>query len=166
VTRLRIRTATSDDVASCVSLVLAVAGGSRADWRRRFEQDVTDPERLLVVAVRDGSVVGYGRAHRFARPDDADADCAPEGYYLLGLLVEQQSRRLGVAAALTQARLNWVAARAPEAWYFTNVQNVASIRLHERFGFRETTRRFSFPNEDFDGGEGALFRVELDVGSA
>jgi ribosomal protein S18 acetylase RimI-like enzyme len=165
VTRLRIRTATPEDVASCVSLVLAVAGGSRAEWRERFERDIADPERLLVVAVADGGVVGYGRAHRFVRPADADADCAPEGYYLLGLLVEPQSRRLGVAAALTQARLKWVATRASEAWYFTNVENVASIRLHERFGFRETTRKFSFPGENFGGGEGALFRVELDVGS-
>ncbi len=42
-----------------------------------------------------------------------------------------------------------------------NARNTASIELHERFGFEEITRRFSFPGLTFKGGEGILFRLRL-----
>ena len=57
------------------------------------------------VARSTTGVVGYGRVSYFARPDDAPAGTAPEGWYLGGLLVEPSWRRGGIGRQLTQARL-------------------------------------------------------------
>ena len=62
---------------------------------------------------------------------------------------------------MTQARLSWIAERAPEAWYFTNRLNHASRRLHEELGFREITREFVYPGVQFGGGVGILCSVRL-----
>lgn len=98
---------------------------------------------------------------RFTPALDAAADCAPAGYYLVGLAVGSECRRQGVGTALTVARLDWVGQLASQAWYFANAGNVASMRLHERLGFREVTRAFSFPGVSFAGGVGILFRADL-----
>ena len=130
-------------------------------WTQALREDRGHPQRLLLVAGRGGGVVGYGRARLFEHPPDAPADTAPEGYYLTGLFVDRDFRRTGVGAALTDARLRWIAQRADDAWFFANARNVASMQLHRRFGFEEVTREFSFPGVTFDGGEGVLFRSRL-----
>jgi hypothetical protein len=81
---------------------------------------------------------------------------APDGYYLVGLIVNPASRGQGIGAALTQARLSWIGDRATEASYFTNAHNQRSLRLHQRLGFQEITRDFVFPGVSFDGGVGVL----------
>jgi hypothetical protein len=62
---------------------------------------------------------------------------------------------------LTLARLDWIAGRHDQAFYFTNARNVASIELHREFGFAEVTRDFTFPGASFEGGIGVLFRAAL-----
>ena len=76
-----------------------------------------------------------------------------------GLLVETSSRRRGIGEALTRARMHWVFERAPEAWYFTNARNLASLALHAKLGFIEVTRDFVYPRVSFDGGVGVLGRA-------
>lgn len=150
------------DVEDCVALALAAAPERGADaWRESLVRDVRDPERHLVVAAAGGSIVGYGRARLFEPEADAPADTAPRGYYLTGLFVAPSERRTGIGAALTRARLAWIGDRAADAWCFANARNTASIALHERLGFAEATRRFSFPDLTFHGGEGILFRLRL-----
>ena len=85
------------------------------------------------------------------------------GWYLTGVVVRLQSRRLGIAAELTRRRLAWIADRAPEAHYFVNALNAASIALHAGFGFVEVERLASgaLPGIDFEGGEGVLYRAKL-----
>ena len=126
-----------------------------------LSRDIGDPERHLVVAVDRRAIVGYGRARLFEPSADAPADTAPRGYYLTGLFVDPRHRRRGIGEVLTTARLDWIAERAADAWFFANARNVTSIRLHERLGFEEATRHFSFPGLTFDGGEGILFRLQL-----
>jgi ribosomal protein S18 acetylase RimI-like enzyme len=155
-----VRDGRADDVGSCVTLAFIVSPDSDMErWQSSFLEDVEIPGRLLVVAERAGEVVGYGRVLRFERGPDAPADIAPSGYYLMGLIVHPGNRRVGVASALTRARLDWIAERADEAWYFANALNAASIALHAPFGFEEVTRSFFYPQVDFDRGEGVLFRL-------
>jgi hypothetical protein len=52
-----------------------------------------------------------------------------------------------------------VAQRASEAWYFTDVRNRVSIRLHERAGFETVTDDFWFPTVTDGGGSHLLGRV-------
>lgn len=151
-----IRPAVAADIEACVALA-----ARPTDAPSRLPQDLSDAERFVLVAEVAGRVVGYGRTMRFRPAADAPADCAPAGYYLIGMVVEPAFRRQGIGTALTQARLAWISERATHAWYFANSRNAASIALHSRFGFREVTRAFSFPRVAFEGGEGILFRAKL-----
>jgi ribosomal protein S18 acetylase RimI-like enzyme len=157
-----VRDGHAHDVDSCVTLALIASPDSNAEtWQSSFREDVEMPDRLLVVAERAGEVIGYGRVLPFEPGPDAPADIAPPGYYLMGLIVHPGSRRVGVASALIQARLVWIAKRSDNAWYFANALNTASIALHAPFGFEEVTRAFFYPQVDFDRGEGVLFRLDF-----
>ena len=133
----------ADDVDACIYLALIAAADSDASiWRTSLLEDIAKSDRLLVVAERAEEVIGYGRVLRFVPEPDAPADIAPSGYYLMGLVVHPDHRRRRVAAALTQARLDWISKHADDAWYFANARNAASIALHAPFGFEEATRSF------------------------
>jgi ribosomal protein S18 acetylase RimI-like enzyme len=147
----------------CIALgLLAAPDRSIDEWREQLSHDVEDPEHHLVVAEIGGAIVGYGRARFFESDADAPADTVPAGYYLTGLFVVPDLRRHGIGLGLTEARLGWIRGRAAEAWYFANSRNAGSIELHRRLGFEEVSRRFSFPDLTFEGGEGILFRLRLD----
>lgn len=161
-----VRAAEESDVDACVQLALAAApgGGGSSDpevWRGALGRDVQDPDRQLVVAVAEDRIVGYARAHLVEAADGAAVDAAPPGYYLIGLWVDPGHRHGGLGASLTAARLRWISERAGEAWFFTEATNAASIALHERFGFVEVTRRFSFRGVPFEDGARILFRTVL-----
>lgn len=150
------------DMGQCTVLArLAFPERSVKEWLHVLRHDLADPDRHLVVAESGGVVIGYGRAQLFEPEADAPADTAPRGYFLTGVFVSPSYRSMGVGAALTQTRLDWISERATEAWYFANARNSRSISLHGPFGFEEVTRRFSFPGLTFEGGEGILFRLAL-----
>jgi len=134
----------------------------RAD---RLVTESLDGSRIVLVAARGVGVVAHGKADRFTPPDPGPERVCPAGWYLAGVIVEQQSRRLGIGHALTRARLLRLAEKAPEAWYVVNERNLASIALHERFGFTEFTREFVMPGLTFEGGRGILFRCDLTLPS-
>jgi ribosomal protein S18 acetylase RimI-like enzyme len=157
-----IREGEEADIESCLALaLLATPEKSRTDLRDWLRRDVEEPERRLVVAETGWDVIGYGRARLFEPEPDAPADSAPRGYYLTGVFVLSDERREGIGAALTQERIRWIGERADEAWFFTDAHNGSSIELHRRSGFEEVTRRFTFPNAAFAGGEGILFRLRI-----
>jgi ribosomal protein S18 acetylase RimI-like enzyme len=152
------------DIERCLPLGrLAAPERSTDDWRASLLRDVESLEHLLVVAEIEDEIVGYGRARSFEPARDAPVDTVPPGYYLTGVFVLPGRRGLGIGTALTRARLDWIADRAGEVWFFANARNTASIELHRRFGFEEAERRFSFPGLTFEGGEGILFRLRLDA---
>ncbi len=105
-------------------------------------------------------------ANYLSREADAVRDLlpssVPQGWYLTGVVVAEQFRRRGIGLRLTRERLRWISQRAPEAYYFANSLNVASIELHRPIGFEELQRDFHFPNTHFSGGVvGVLFRICL-----
>jgi ribosomal protein S18 acetylase RimI-like enzyme len=115
--------------------------------------------RILLVGLVDGELAGYGLAGRFQPPRDAPANHAPAGWYLQGVIVRPDRRRLGLGAELTRRRLEWISSQASEAYYFANSGNRASIALHSHFGFEEVSRDFWYPDVAFTGGQGILFRA-------
>ena len=154
---MRVRRAAARDLEAVVALAVEAAPERGRDaWRALLGEELAHPQRLLLLAEDAGEIVGYGRASLLH-----DVAGAPRGYYLTGVFVRPASRRAGVGAALTEARLQWIAERADEAWFVANARNAASIALHGRFGFEEVTRDFAIPGVKFDGGEGILFRSRL-----
>lgn len=157
---LLVRPAAPADIVPCVRLVLEAGGGEPDRWSRSLSRDLAAAKRLLVVATVAGEVVGYGRAARFVVPAGSPANCAPSGWYLLGLRVAPASRRRGIALALTTARLEWIWQHASRAWYVANAGNAASLSLHAALGLREVTRDVAFPGVSFAGGVGVLCRAD------
>ncbi|HEU0194534.1 MAG TPA: GNAT family N-acetyltransferase [Gaiellales bacterium] len=149
----RIRVARLRDLAACYR----IAGHLSNEPPTRLEEDLRATDRLLLVAERGGTIIGYGRAALWR----VDPDDGRGGYYLVGVGVRPDHHRQGIALALTEARMRWIAGRADEAWYFTNARNAASIALHGRFGFQEMARAPSFRGVPFSGGEGILYRAWL-----
>lgn len=111
-----------------------------------------DPDRHIVVAVAEGSVIGWAKTHLWDHSNGA----APSGHYLGGVTVLPRWRRQGIAVALTEVRLEWISERAENAWYVVNARNEASIQLHRRWNFAEVARGLKFHTTTFEGGVGVL----------
>jgi ribosomal protein S18 acetylase RimI-like enzyme len=161
---LIIRPARAGDWATLGRIAADRDGGdpaARASALKRFLRAAGEGRSLLLVAERDGAVVGFGKCRYIEPPPDAPPDHGPGGWYLAGLIIDMAHRRRGIGRRLTKARLEWIAARAEDAYYFANARNTASIALHAEFGFREISRRFTLPGATFEGGKGILFRVRL-----
>ena len=162
-----IRRAVPADLPDIVRILHERDGGSRKDHARRLRSQIEDSERRHpIVAVVDDRVAAYGRSAYFVPPEGSPADTAPEGWYLVGVVVDPEHRRRGIGLALTERRLAWLRERTDHAYYFANAENRATIDLHGKLGFVEVTREFSFPGVSFSGaGVGILFRVGLGDGS-
>ncbi|MCP3973141.1 MAG: GNAT family N-acetyltransferase [bacterium] len=109
----------------------------------------------VVVATTDARVVGYGVA------DWLDPDAAPDGFYLLGVVVDPEFQRRGIAHVLTERRLDWLRERTDRVFYFANASNRATIDLHRTFGFRQLNHITSIAGVTFDGGKGILYEAGL-----
>lgn len=136
-------------------------GGHVARHRRWVERTVreADGERGVFYVACDpsGVLVGYARCTRFEPPEDAAADCAPAGWYLVGMFVAPAWRRAGVARALTVARMRWLRDRdARDVRIFARADNAPIMRLMEGFDFVEETRAFSYPGVKFGPAGGVL----------
>ncbi len=153
---LDVRPATIADVPSLAALRVE-RGDAGPEAAREFFEYLLERARIgharVLAATSRGTIAGYGALDFLARPP------LPAGWYLGGVVVTPSMRRCGIGARLTKARLDWIAARASEAYYFVNERNRASIDLHATFGFREHTRDIRVPGIQFAGGVGHLFRV-------
>lgn len=159
-----VRQATLDDVDRVIGFAIAHLGGDLATWIARFDPDIHEPRRCLLIAESSeggSEIIGYGRVSYFDRPSDSPPSVAPAGYYLGGVLVDPVARRFGVGRALTVARMEWVRERADDLWYFANARNEASLEMHQELGFVEVSRSFTFPGVTFEGGEGVLAVVRF-----
>ncbi|MGM7775762.1 GNAT family N-acetyltransferase [Arthrobacter sp. KNU-44] len=128
---MQIRECTLDDLAQVNSLC-------DASERRRWTSEMVLPrsDRVVLVAVTHGKVIGVAKTHFHPNPDGG----SPAGHYLGGVVVAPGFRRRGVGSALTVARLEWIWSRASIAHYFANEHNTASIRMHDALGFRLVAR--------------------------
>jgi ribosomal protein S18 acetylase RimI-like enzyme len=160
---LLITQATERDVEGIARLVMDRQGIANQDATKRVERWLladADKSLFLIARLKD-AVAAYARAAFIPRPMDSDFAHVPEGWYLTGVVVADDFRRRGIASELTRRRLDWIAQRAPEAFYFASARNRASIDLHQRHGFMELQHNFRFPGVQFTGGVGILFRAAI-----
>ena len=162
--KLVIRSASPPDLPALARIAAEREGEPVAQWLTAFEHihaDTAGGQSLLVVAAVNGAIAGYGKAGYFTPPAGSPANVAPAGFYLTGVIVAPAYRRRGLGLELTRARLDWIAARSPRAYYFANARNRVTIDLHQKLGFVELTRDFSHPQVRFEGGAGILFGCDL-----
>ncbi|MFE4197881.1 GNAT family N-acetyltransferase [Paenarthrobacter sp. NPDC056912] len=151
---VEIRTARLLDVPSIIFLECQT-GRTQLD-PLALEAAVKDENRHVAVAILGATVVGWGKTHYW---DYSDGD-APSGHYLGGVSVLSSQRRRGVGSAITEARLQWIWSREPEAWYVVNAGNTPSIELHRRWHFTEVARGPQFHTTTFTGGVGLLMSAK------
>lgn len=103
----------------------------------------------FVAQLHDGQIIAWAKACfvRMSAPTpDAQAQHAPEGWYLMGIDVAPSWRQRGVASALTRARLRWLKARHAEVVFScTRADNLPIHQTLRRCGFVELTRDFIPP---------------------
>jgi len=155
-----VRELAGGDVEACVALAVQRDGGEPAAWRASFERSLHSANRRTFVAVLDGGVVGYATAGWFAPSALAPGSAVPDGWFLLGLVVDPGRRRHGIGGELTRARLAWLEERTDRAWYFVSSANRASIDLHTGFGFQLVASDIDVPGVAFTA-SGQLFRADL-----
>jgi ribosomal protein S18 acetylase RimI-like enzyme len=155
-----VRPAVSADLDACAELIVTRTGGPVEKRRAMLVEDLQRVDRYVAVACAESEVVGYGGVFRHEFTSEHPA--APAGYYLVGLIVAPAWRRYGIGELLTLERMRWTAERADEIYYFANVGNGATLDLHQRLGFSEVTRDFTFPKAPLKPGTGVLLKAPLD----
>ena len=162
---ISIREGLEGDLSACAALIVTRTGGPVEERRERLLGDLEAPDRYVTVACAgagpDAEVVGYGGVIRHELTAEHPPGTAPSGYYLIGLIVAPAWRRHGIGELLTLDRMRWTAERAHTIWYFANVANGATLDLHQRLGFQEVTRDFTFPRAPLTPGNGVLLKAPL-----
>ena len=150
-----IRNAVIEDMRSCAQLIADEELDDAESWQKRFETDLNDANRRFFVALVGQKIVGYGHSVLHLRPEDADPDASPSGYFLAGLLVAPDHRRSRIGTQLTIARLEALRELTTVVFYLAIPENIATINLHMRLGFVEVcpVKR--------DGVAHQLFRLDI-----
>jgi ribosomal protein S18 acetylase RimI-like enzyme len=95
---------------------------------------------------------------KYSRARDGNMYCTqdpiPEGWYLRGVVVLPQFRRLGVARFLTEARLRWLNSRTSEVFCFLDSEEKATLSMYESLGFvpKSVDWRFTLPDMNNETG--------------
>jgi ribosomal protein S18 acetylase RimI-like enzyme len=145
-----IRRADLRDVPSITSLFLEIAPQvidrepvfrhipDRVRVERRYESRVRDPERAVVVAVVDGSVVGFVDA-ALARNTDTGKYLSPGvDVFVEELTVTSASQRRGIGTCLMRAIEAWAKKTGARLVTLdTHVSNEGARRLYSALGYRE-----------------------------
>jgi len=148
---------------ACVALAVQREGGDPTAWRTVLESGLDATDRATLVGLVDGQLVGYSTVAWLAPGIGHPTSAAPDGWYLLGLVVDPRFRRQGVGRRLTAERLRWLHGRTDRVWYFVSSANRASIDLHTEFGFGLSAENLDFPGVSFTG-TGLLFGADLNRG--
>ena len=95
-----------------------------------------DPDCLVLVAERDGAVVGYLYA---GIEPQSWKELRERAGFIHDVLVEESSRRARLADALIDRAIDWLRDRGiPRVLIWTSARNEGAQRLFERKGFRTT----------------------------
>lgn len=159
-----IRPTTVADLQCITNLIHAREGGTPSKILDKLTQQLRDghDRYCIIVAVSSNQVIGWARSAYFTPQPNSPSNIAPEGWYLAGLIVSPKYRRHSIGIALTRYRLEWLSQRASSIYYFANALNSVTIELHDKIGFKEVTRDFTFPGVTFSGeGIGILFSINL-----
>ncbi|MBN2858580.1 MAG: GNAT family N-acetyltransferase [Candidatus Delongbacteria bacterium] len=85
----------------------------------------------------------------------------PSGWYLLGLGVYSEYRRLGIGTKLTEIRLKWAKdhSDAKKVYFYTNPKNVTSQEFHMEMGFNRIDGEWTF--KDRPAFKTILFEIDI-----
>lgn len=101
-----------------------------------LSSQLNDEDSVVLVAERDGAVIGY--IYASLEPHSWKELREPAGF-VHDIAVDDRGRRIGVATALMEAAIAWLESRgAPRVVLWTAEQNDAAQRLFDRLGFRRT----------------------------
>jgi ribosomal protein S18 acetylase RimI-like enzyme len=144
-----VRDATEADLDTTVELIAAHRGGDLDEWRRLFTHALHDYKRHFVVALVGPRVIGFGHT-KFVERDAGNIDegTPPAGWYLSGVTVHPNYRRLGVGTALTRARLDRLRGKTDVVYYAAEPDNLATLALHALFGFSWAGRLVNVPGAE------------------
>lgn len=110
--------------------------GAEAGYAHFLGSQLDDDESVVLVAERDGRIVGYAYA---AIEPLSWKDLRDECGFIHDLLVTEEARRTGVGEALLNGTIDWLHERGmPRVVLGTAAQNETARRLFERRGFRAT----------------------------
>ena len=85
----------------------------------------------------------------------------PKGWYLCDLKVMEKFRRNGIGKLLTLYRLTWISRRSNKAFYYSNVENKASISLHTSIGFKKVNHRIKVLGSCYSKNIGRLYKFNF-----
>lgn len=127
---------------------------------REIDLNSTDPKYRLFVAEQNGRLVGLCRYfHSEGLPKEKLTFPAPHGWYCMGILIDKDLRRQGIARFLFQKRLMSLKDQGASVIYsMVDAANLASVRMHQEFGFEEIERAPGFLHIKFESGNGILTR--------
>jgi ribosomal protein S18 acetylase RimI-like enzyme len=101
-----------------------------------LETQLNEPEAVVLVAERDGHIVGY--VYASLEPLSWKELRGPAGF-VHDIVVDEHARAQGVARELLAAATEWLAARgAPRVVLWTAAQNTRAQRVFAAAGFRHT----------------------------
>src|SRR5689334_10133441 len=110
--------------------------GAEAGYARFLVSQLRDKDSIVMVAERDGEVVGYVYA---AIEPLSWKELRDECGFIHDLLVTDSARKSGVGEALLNAAIDWLREQdMPRVVLGTAAQNDQARRLFERRGFRAT----------------------------
>lgn len=154
-----VRPGTPDDLAATAALAAYRECGDTAEWVAVHGRRLADDRQRLFVAEADDAIVGYAWAS-WLTPVADGGRCAPDGWYLSGIVVAPSLRRRGIGRRLTQARVAWVLEQTDDIYYVVSASNGASRTLHAALGFREISTDFVVPGVVFANADGILCRLD------
>jgi ribosomal protein S18 acetylase RimI-like enzyme len=97
---------------------------------------ITDDDVAVFVAERNGRVLGYVYA---GIEPQSWKELREEAGFIHDIVVSQQERRAGIAAALIHEAIEWLRARGmPRVMLWTAAENIGAQQLFARVGFRRT----------------------------
>ena len=125
-------------------------------WGRKFESRSENLRKTFIVTIIDNETgreekIGYSNIEYMRFHDQKDEGgnsyTAPEGWYLLGIVVYPKYRRLGVGSKLIDVRVNWAKENSNDKkiYFYTNPKNITSMAFHEDLGFRKVGKDLTFP---------------------
>ena len=87
------------------------------------------------IALKNKKIIGFSKLG-FNNAIDDFPDLI-EGWYLTGITIHPNWRRVGIGKLLTKTRMTWLKNKTNEVYYWSNKDNKASELLHKFFGFKE-----------------------------
>jgi GNAT superfamily N-acetyltransferase len=111
-------------------------GDPAAGYARFLASQLHEPDATVLVAERDGTVIGYVYA---GIEPFSWKELREEAGFVHDIVVDEAARGAGVATTLMDAAAAWVTSRGVNrVMLWTAAPNVAAQRLFVRLGFRPT----------------------------